>query len=250
MNLLPSIDIYTQAIFETGRQPAFVMMLAFLVTFAITRAYTRIARHTGWGSASFGGVHTHHMVFGLVMALVAAALQFAFMPALDSGYNLLLALIFGSGAALVLDEFALIFHLKDVYWEKEGRKSVDAVVIGLLLGVLFLLHVAPFASAFENATGYLIFLTLIINLFFVIVAALKGKFTLATFGVFIPFIAEIGALRLAEPDSIWARKFYVTKQKKQRRSVKRYARYEARWRPRKEWFWDLIGGKTGRPPAR
>lgn len=70
------------------------MLLAFILTFIITRGYTRIARVRGWGSASFGGVHTHHMVFGLVIGFVAGALMFAFMP--EPGvFLLVLAAAFG-----------------------------------------------------------------------------------------------------------------------------------------------------------
>lgn len=155
--------------------------------------------------------------------------------------------MFGVGAALVLDEFALIFHLKDVYWEKEGRKSVDATVLGLLFASLFLLHATPFGTSNQNA-GWVIFALILINLPFIIIAALKGKIILAIFGVFIPILAYIGAIRLAEPNSMWARKRYAPKSNKIARSKKRYAAYEVKWRPFKEKLWDIIGGKTGRMP--
>jgi hypothetical protein len=46
------------------------------------------------------------------------------------------AILFGVGAALTLDEFALFLNLRDVYWETQGRLSVDAVLIfGALLSV-------------------------------------------------------------------------------------------------------------------
>ena len=41
------------------------------------------------------------------------------------------AIFFGIGAALVLDEFALILHLEDVYWTEDGRTSVDAVFVAV-----------------------------------------------------------------------------------------------------------------------
>jgi hypothetical protein len=75
LNLFRFIPGYESVIYESGREPALVMLLAFLITFVITRAYTRIA----------------------------AALQFAFHP--DEGpVQLLLTAVFGSGAALVLDD--------------------------------------------------------------------------------------------------------------------------------------------------
>jgi hypothetical protein len=51
----------------------------------------------------------------------------------------LLAVLFGVGAALTLDEFALWLNLEDVYWAKQGRSSVDAVIVfATLLGMILL----------------------------------------------------------------------------------------------------------------
>ncbi|TAH33450.1 hypothetical protein EYC59_04950 [Candidatus Saccharibacteria bacterium] len=246
MNLFPFIPLYTHHIYDGGRQTAFVVLVSFLVTFLCARGYTRLARLHGWKSASFGGVHTHHLVFGVVMVLLAGAMQFAFLPQDDGPWQLVLAAMFGSGAALVLDEFALLFHLQDVYWEHEGRKSIDAIVIATLLGVLFLLHTTPFGST-SDMTGAALTVTGAVNLIFVLVAAIKGKLFLAVFGVFVPLLAFVGALRLAEPGSIWAHRWYAPGSKNMRRAQARYQKYEAFWRPRKERLWDFLGGKPGRP---
>lgn len=245
MDILNFIPGYSTNIYFAGREPAFVMLLSFILTYVITRGYTRIARHTGWGSASFGGVHTHHMVFGLVLAFSAGALMFAFTPQ-QGPFYLFLAALFGCGAALVLDEFALIFHLEDVYWEKEGRKSVDAVVLAIVIGSILLLRITPFGTTTnETATG--IAIGVLINLPIVIIAGLKGKIFFALMGIFIPPISLIAAIRLAEPDSIWARKFYKKNGKKYNKSKKRYTLYEDNLRAKKEYLWDIIGGKIGRP---
>ena len=205
MNLFRFIPGYETGIYESGREPALVMLVAFLITFALTRAYTRIARVRGWGSTRVGAVHMHHLVVGLVLALGAGAIQFAFLP--EEGFlQLLLAAAFGAGAALVLDEFALVFHLEDVYWEREGRKSVDAVVIAVSLGALFLLHAAPLGSGSAETSRASLTVAIAVNLVLVLVAALKGKLFLATFGVFVPILALVAAIRLAEPGSIWARR--------------------------------------------
>ncbi|MGL6279314.1 MAG: hypothetical protein ACRC50_07135 [Gaiella sp.] len=245
MNLFRFIPGYETAVYETGREPALVMLAAFAITYALTRGYTRIARVRGWGSTHVGGVHMHHLVVGLVLSFAAGAIQFAYLPG-EGFLQLLLAAAFGTGAALVLDEFALVFHLDDVYWEEEGRKSVDAVVLGVAFGALFLLHAAPLGQD-TDGPRWLLTVVLLIHLCIVVVCALKGKLYLATFGVFMPLLAWIGAIRLAEPDSIWARRRYAPGSKKHLRSEERYARYEARWRPRKERAWDVIGGATGRP---
>lgn len=245
MDLFNFLPGYDSSIYHAGREPAFIMLLSFILTYVITRGYTRIARHTGWGSASFGGVHTHHMVFGLILAFSAGALIFAFTPP-QGPFFLLLAALFGCGASLVLDEFALIFHLQDVYWEQEDRKSVDAVVLAIVLGSLLLLKITPFGTTSNEATTR-VAIGIAVNLPIVIIAGLKGKIFFALIGTFIPPISLIAAIRLAEPDSVWAHKFYKKNGKKIIKSKKRYAQYEAKWRSKKEKAWDLIGGKTGRP---
>lgn len=245
INLLPFVSGHTSDRYDAGRATALAMLVGFVLTFACVRAYTRISRIRGWRSTSIAGVHTHHLVFGMVFAFFAAAIQFALLPG-RGPLSLLLAFVFGGGAAMVLDEFALAVHLQDVYWEKEGRKSVDAVIIGALFGILFLLHVAPFGHP-KDLPRLVLTVVLLFNLVFVLAAALKGKIYLAIFGVFIPLLAILGALRLAEPDSIWARRFYDPLGDKQRYARERYVAYEATFRPLKEWLLDLVGGKPGRP---
>lgn len=241
MDLFRFIPGYENTIYANGREPAFVMLLSFVITFILTRGYTRMARTKNWRGAMFNGVHTHHLVFGLVMAFAASAAMFGFTPEPGALY-LSLAALFGAGAALVLDEFALIFHLDDVYWEHEGRKSVDAVILGLVFGLLFLMQVTPFGSI-ANESGFYLTIVIAINIPVVVIAALKGKIFTAVFGVFIPFLALAGAWRLAEPDSIWAKKFYAKRKDKLQRSKKRYKMYHHRFVPYKDTLWDFIGGK-------
>ena len=78
-----------------------------------------------------GSVHLHHMVFGLLLILLVGLLDLA------SAAMPVRAVLFGIGAALVLDEFALILNLADVYWAPQGRESVDAVVIFAAVLIVF-----------------------------------------------------------------------------------------------------------------
>ena len=87
------------------------------------------------------GVHLHHLVPGIVATLAAGTAIIGFRPSDDS--MLLLSALFGAGAALILDEFALVLHLDDVYWTKEGRSSIEATLIGFTFAVLCLLATAP-----------------------------------------------------------------------------------------------------------
>jgi lysyl-tRNA synthetase class 2 len=240
MDLFRFVPGYESEIYDAGREPALIMLLSFIVTFACTRGYTRMARVRGWGSGHVGGVHVHHVVVGIVLSLGAGALEFAFAPG-EGFWQLFLAAAFGAGAALVLDEFALVLQLRDVYWSTEGRTSVDAVVVSVILGLVLLLHTYP-VGAEADASDWALSLAVGVNMMFVVVAALKGKFLLAVVGVFVWVAAWIGAIRLAEPSSLWAHWRYKPGSRKRQRSERRYRRYRERWRPRKERLLDLIGG--------
>ncbi len=109
---------------ELGNEPRLLGAAAFLATFVITRVVTHfLLAASGGGGVVVGSLHIHHMVFGLILVLVAGMLDTADVVRRTR------AILFGIGAALVLDEFALILNLADVYWAPQGRESIDAVVI-------------------------------------------------------------------------------------------------------------------------
>lgn len=126
----------------SGREPLLLMLAASVLTFAVTRLYTRIARVRRWRSGHVGDVHLHHMVAGNVLTLTCGMLELAFQPR-DIGVDLL-SVGFGVGAAFVLDEFALSVHLRDVYWTPEGRHSIEVSIIWTLLGLMLLTGISPF----------------------------------------------------------------------------------------------------------
>ena len=78
-----------------------------------------------------GGLHIHHLVLGLALVLVSGFLSLQLLT--DTPWREVLAVAFGAGAGLVLDEFALLLYLRDVYWSDEGRASVDAVALTALM---------------------------------------------------------------------------------------------------------------------
>ena len=80
-------------------------------------------------NVSSGGLHIHHLVWGILLLLVVG---YIWLIEAGTGSNLLssiTAIAYGVGAALALDEFALWLNLQDVYWTGPGRESIDAVVI-------------------------------------------------------------------------------------------------------------------------
>ena len=118
------------------RERLFLASVAFLVTFGIVRGITHLIR-AGVGpfhNVSTGGLHIHHLVWGILLLLVVGYVWLLEVGVGSSWVASLTAIAFGVGAALTLDEFALWLNLQDVYWERQGRVSVDVVLIfaGLL----------------------------------------------------------------------------------------------------------------------
>ena len=113
------------------RERLFLASLGFLLTFAIVRGITHLIR-AGIGpfhNVSSGGLHIHHLVWGILLLLVVGYAWLIEAGTTSSLLSSLTALAFGVGAALTLDEFALWLNLQDVYWTGPGRASIDAVVI-------------------------------------------------------------------------------------------------------------------------
>ena len=230
---------YTHYVYRAGREPLFFLLLAFLLTFTTARTYTRLGRLRGWSSGSVRGLHLHHLVPGIVASLAAGLAIVAFQPGDDS--LLLLSALFGVGAALTLDEFALILHLDDVYWAEEGRSSIEATLMGFAFGVLCLLSTAPLGGdPGKDVPHWVLGGILSTNIFFAVIAFLKGKPKLGAFGIFVPLIALLGAVRLAKPTSLWARRFYSND--KLERSAARAALHRRRYTRLKLRCYDVIGG--------
>ncbi|GAA4674389.1 hypothetical protein [Phytohabitans rumicis] len=196
-------------------QPLFYFFAGVVVGFAVIRFSVRMIRaQVRWwpGNVTPGGLHIHHMVFGVVLMVVGGVAGLA-VPDTDGVWVKAAATLFGLGTALVLDEFALILHLSDVYWTEQGRTSVDAVFVAIALTGLILLGVQPigvgdFKTASEeggNAAWALAVAALALNLGLAAITLIKGKIWTGLLGVFLPILILVGAIRLARPHSPWAR---------------------------------------------
>jgi hypothetical protein len=228
-------------------QAVFLVLVGFLGAFAFIRMSTRIIRSesVSWwpGNVESGsGLHLHHLVFGIVTMMIAGTLGFV-----AAGRTPLLeiaALCFGIGVGLTIDEFALWVHLEDVYWEREGRSSIDATVIAASVMLLIVVGASPLAiesGSFTAVAGSI--LGTLLALGFVAVCFLKGRVLHGTIGIFLVPIAIYGACRIGKPSSAWARRRYGE------RRLHKQAKAEARFRPDrrterfKEAFRDIVGGK-------
>ncbi|MFI8567270.1 hypothetical protein ACIGGF_11980 [Rhodococcus sp. NPDC078407] len=235
--------------------------MGLLVGFLLIRLSVRMIRaDVKWwpGNITPGGQHIHHVVFGIVLMLLAGIGLIAVYVDGSESVGAVLAAIFGIGAALVLDEFALIFYLRDVYWSEQGRTSVDAVFAAvaftglLLLGFhpLELLSPADFRADPDPWVRSALAVLALINLALCVVVLLKGKIWTGLLGLFVLPILVLAALRLSRPSAPWARWRYTTRPKKMERALRR----EKRWRRpiirAKIYLQDVIAGKPSMVHAR
>ncbi|MEV7285661.1 hypothetical protein AB0O01_14035 [Streptomyces sp. NPDC093252] len=245
-------------IVEPGKLPLLLALTAFVLTFLITRLITRLIRagRGPFGNIRAGGLHIHHVVPGVVLTIVGG---FCAVAGGQRGFgSALAAVVFGVGAGLVLDEFALILHLDDVYWSEEGRKSVEAVVLTASLVGLLLLGYSPFGvdglDQQDLQSRGTVIATIAVNFLFSLICLAKGKARLAVFGVVIPFLAWFGAVRLARPTSLWARRLYGRRPRARARARLRAYHHDRRWLGPSRRIQDWIGGtpdpELTRAPAR
>ena len=116
------------------------VLLSYALTFALVRASTHSIRHRGsfgpFRNVLIGEHHIHHYVPGIVLAFLAGGIS---VVSRDETLDQWLAVPFGIGTALTLDEAALLINLEDVYWSEEGILSVQVALAGLTgLGALAL----------------------------------------------------------------------------------------------------------------
>jgi hypothetical protein len=229
-------DWFHRTIVETGRLPLLCAFAAMLIAFLFIRFSVRMirARVKWWpGNVSPGGMHLHHVVFGVVFMIIGGVGGIA-LPDRALWPLCVLSAIFGIGVALVLDEFALILHLEDVYWSTAGRTSVDAIFVAFAMVGLLLVGGRPFeigSNATPGAGG--VVASVVVGAFYVGltgITLLKGKVWTGLIGVFIPILLIVGAIRVARPHSPWARRRYHPHRRRGKARIARAERRERRYR--------------------
>jgi hypothetical protein len=241
-------DFWTNQVVGENRDGVFLVLAGFILSFAFIRMSTRLMRspRVSWWPGSVvsdSGVHLHHLVFGICMMILAGTIGFASSgtrPWFDIAAGL-----FGVGAGLTIDEFALWVYLDDVYWAEEGRKSVDATVIAAAGMLLLLFGFEPFDFTTSSA-GEVVSSFVGAALVFAMVAVCfaKGRILHGWVGFFFLPVAIYGASRIGKPDSPWARRFYGERRPaKQTRAQERF-RPDRRTERFKQRFRDVVGGAT------
>lgn len=160
-----------ERIADRPRRRLFIASVSFFLTFATVRGMVFCIVHhiPPFHYVIMEGRHIHHLVFGiLILLLVGYGWLCEVGNGSDSSSILagsLMSLLYGLGAALTLDEFALWLNLKDVYFVREGRSSFDAII---LFGSLLAMHLGcaailifrqrqewePPESSLRGKTGY------------------------------------------------------------------------------------------------
>jgi len=244
-----------------SRLPLMWCLIAFILTFFVTRTIVRyIRRHADsdaprkwWQPRNIsggGGIHIHHVVIGVILVMISGLSMVTL--AVDGGVPEFTAasILFGIGAALVLDEFALILHLSDVYWAEDGRTSVDAVFVAVAVAGLLILGFSPLSffdidiwrSDQSVAARAIVVAVAVLTLTLAVIVLLKGKVWTGLVGMFITPLLVIGAIRLSRPHAPWARWRYTNRPRRMHRALER-----ERWLRRpvvqaKLWLQDAIAG--------
>lgn len=233
---------FQEWIVDTGRLGEFLFFVSFLVSWAFIRTSAHMIRaQVSWwpGNVEVGGTHIHHLVWGILLLLIFGWIGLTLAP--NSPWSEFSAVMFGIGAGLTLDEFALWLNLKDVYWEKQGRASIDAVVVALAVTGLLLVGFRGWidaADSVESETFALVGSGGVLGLILAVVNCAKEKFGMALLGFVVPLVHVFGAVRLAKPNSLWAEVYYD--EDKLERSRERFAG------PRGKPFWKRGGELLGR----
>jgi hypothetical protein len=125
--------VYYERFPESRRERLFLASVGFFTCAVVVRGVT-LAIHYNVGpfhDISMGGRHIHHMVWGILLLLTVG---YSWLIEIGTGsaatfrwIGRLTSMLYGVAAALTLDEFALWLNLKDVYWEHEGRASLEAL---------------------------------------------------------------------------------------------------------------------------
>jgi hypothetical protein len=196
---------YDQHIQATGKELHFLVLIAFVCSFAFIRTSAHMIRaQVSWWPGNVqtkSGTHVHHLVWGILLLLSMGYLGIS--TNLGSPWMELVAIAFGIGMGLTLDEFALWLNLEDVYWQAKGRQSIDAVVVTVtllviaLLGLQFWIDVWDAVLAtlgFDRGSAWIAIPIQAVGVALAVVCFRRGRKLAGLFGLFVPLVALIGAL--------------------------------------------------------
>jgi hypothetical protein len=196
---------YDKHIQAPGKELHFLILIAFVCSFAFIRTSAHMIRaQVSWWPGNVqtkSGTHVHHLVWGILLLLAMGYLGIA--SDLGSPWMELVAIAFGIGMGLTLDEFALWLNLEDVYWQSKGRQSIDAVVVTssllviALLGLQFWIDVwdaVLVMLGFDRGSSWIAIPIQAVGVALAVVCFRRGRKLAGMFGLFVPLVALIGAV--------------------------------------------------------
>jgi hypothetical protein len=203
---------YDSGIQAPGKEVHFLILVAFLLSFGFIRTSAHMIRaQVSWWPGNVetkSGTHIHHMVWGILLLMTMGYIGLSLDP--ESPWREAVAVAFGIGMGLTLDEFALWLNLEDVYWAQKGRQSIDAVIVATLLLAITLVGLQFWIDVYEASlvllgvggerlepgeTAAVLIPLQVLAAALAIVCIRKGKFLTALVGLFVPLVALIGAIR-------------------------------------------------------
>ena len=194
---------YRDGIVDTGRETQFLFFVGFLLTFGFIRTSAHIDPGAGQVVAGQrpGGRHAiYDLVWGILLLLICGYIGVAIHP--GDPWRDIIAVLFGIGTGLTLDQFALWLNLKDVYWSKEGRASIDAVVIAAAVSGMLLVGVRGWIDVttdVADAVQALVGGIGVLGVMLALVNAAKEKLGMAIWSILIPVSGIPSVFRLAKP---------------------------------------------------
>jgi hypothetical protein len=198
-------EAYDRHIQIPGKEIHFLILVAFVCSFGFIRGSAHMIRaEVSWWPGNVetkGGTHIHHLVWGILLLLAMGYLGLS--TDLGSPWLELVAIAFGIGMGLTLDEFALWLNLEDVYWKEKGRQSIDAVVVTTALLVIALLGLQFWIDVYDavlvlagvdRGNAWIAIPVQAVGVALAVVCFRRGRKIAGLFGLFVPLVALIGAL--------------------------------------------------------
>jgi lysyl-tRNA synthetase, class II len=196
---------YDKDIQVPGKEAHFLILIAFVSSFGFIRFSAHMIRaQVSWWPGNVetkSGTHIHHMFWGILLLITMGYIGIA--TSIPDPWFELVALAFGIGMGLTMDEFALWLNLEDVYWKEKGRESIDAVVVTVallviaLLGLQFWIDVYDAVlvlAGFDRGNAVVAIPIQLVGIALAVVCFRRGRKFVGLVGLFVPLVALVGAL--------------------------------------------------------
>jgi hypothetical protein len=196
---------YDHHIQAPGKELHFLILIAFVCSFGFIRTSAHMIRaQVSWWPGNVEtktGTHVHHLVWGILLLLSMGYVGIA--TDIGTPWLELVAIAFGIGMGLTMDEFALWLNLQDVYWQEKGRQSIDAVVVTTVLLVIALLGLQFWIDIYDavlvlaglnRGNAWIAIPIQLVGLALAYVCFRRGRKLAGLFGLFVPLVAFIGAV--------------------------------------------------------